>query len=182
MEKQTMGMTVLDRLLSHDAWTTRQLLLRCQPLSDEQMQREFDIDNKSLSATLGHLIGAMEYHTDRLLGRTISASYRQDTSVDGMLVRLTAVAKDFAAFATKVEREGREDEMMTNEKGENLRTLGGVIAHVITHNMHHRAQAMYIMTKLGIADILEGDVLGWEAIARGWGWVDGGSTGTILPG
>lgn len=177
-----MGMTILDRLLSHDAWTTRQLLLRCQSLSDEQMQHEFDIDNRSLSATLGHLIGAMEFHTDRLLGRTITASYREDSSVDGMLLRLTTVAKDFAAFATHVEREGREDEMMTNEHNENLRTLGGVIAHVITHNMHHRAQAMYIMDKLGMSDIIEGDVLGWEAVARGWGWADGGSTGTILAG
>jgi uncharacterized damage-inducible protein DinB len=102
-----MGMTILDRRLSHDAWTTRQLLLRCQSLSDEQMQREFDIDNKSLSATLGHIIGAMEFHTDRLLGRKISKSYREDTSVDGLLLRLASVAKDFAAFATKVEREGR---------------------------------------------------------------------------
>src|SRR5215212_2806367 len=116
-----MGMTILDRLLSHDAWTTRQLLLRCQSLSDEQMQREFDIDNKTLSATLGHLIGAMEYHTDRLLGRTLSDADREDISVDGLLLRLTAVAKDFAAFATSVEREGREDQMLTNEKNENLR-------------------------------------------------------------
>jgi uncharacterized damage-inducible protein DinB len=177
-----MGMTILDRLLSQDAWTTRQLLLRCQSLSAEQMQHEFDIDSRSLSATLRHLIGAMEFHTDRLLGRTISDSYRDDTSVDGMLLRLTTVAKDFAAFATKVEREGREDEMMTNENNENLRTLGGVIAHVITHNMHHRAQAMYIMNKLGMSDIIEGDVLGWESVARGWGWADGGSTGTMLAG
>jgi len=177
-----MGMTILDRLLSHDAWTTRQLLLRCQSLSDEQMQREFDIDSRSLSGTLTHLIGAMEFHTDRLLGRTISQSYREDTSVDGMLLRLTAVAKDFAAFATNVERERREDEMMTNENNENLRTLGGVIAHVITHNMHHRAQAMYIMDKLGMSDIIEGDVLGWEAVARGWGWLDGGSTGSMMAG
>jgi hypothetical protein len=95
---------------------------------------------------------------------------------------LTIVAKDFAAFATKIERERREDEMMTNENNENLRTLGGVIAHVITHSMHHRAQAMYIMDRLGVPDIIEGDVLGWEAQARGWGWADGGSTGTMVAG
>jgi uncharacterized damage-inducible protein DinB len=177
-----MGMTILDRLLCHDAWTTRQLLLRCRSLSGEQMHRTFDTDNKSLSATFGHIIGAMEFHTDRLLGRTISESYREDTSVDGMLLRLTIVAKDFAAFATKIERAGREDEMMTNENNENVRTLGGVIAHVITHSMHHRAQAMYIMDRLGVSDIIEGDVLGWEAQARGWGWADGGSTGTMVVG
>jgi uncharacterized damage-inducible protein DinB len=182
MEEQAMGMTILDRLLGHDAWTTRQLLLRCQSLSDEQLRREFDIDCRSLGATLGHLIGAMEFHTDRLLGRTIPEAYREDASVDGLLLRLRAVAKDFAAFATRVERERREDEMLTGENNENLRTVGAVIAHVITHNMHHRAQAMYIMDKLGMTDIIEGDVLGWEAVARGWGWVDGGSTGAMLAG
>jgi uncharacterized damage-inducible protein DinB len=182
MEEHAMGMTILDRLLGHDAWTTRQLLLRCQSLSDEQMHRAFDIDNRSLSATFAHLIGAMEFHTDHLLGRTSSESDREDTSVEGMLLRLTKVAKSFAAFATKVEREGREDEMMINQDNEGLRTLGGVIAHVITHNMHHRAQAMYILDQLGVSDIIEGDVLGWESQARGWGWADGGSTGTMLAG
>ena len=36
-------MDLLDRLLAHDTWTTRQLLLRCQQLTDEQLDQEFDI-------------------------------------------------------------------------------------------------------------------------------------------
>ena len=32
-------MDILDRLLGHDAWTTRQLLLRCRGLTDEQLDQ-----------------------------------------------------------------------------------------------------------------------------------------------
>ncbi len=41
-------MTILDRLLGHDAWTTRQLLLRCRELSEEQMSRTFNIGDRNL--------------------------------------------------------------------------------------------------------------------------------------
>jgi uncharacterized damage-inducible protein DinB len=39
---------------------------------------------------------------------------------------------------------------------------------VITHNMHHRAQIMYIMEQLGLRDHIEGDILSWESTAFGW--------------
>lgn len=173
-------MTILDRFLGHDAWTTRQLLLRCRELSDEQLARKFDIGDRSLHQTFEHIIAAMESHTDFLLGR--SASPREGTSLDALLARLTIVAKDFSEFATRVEREGRADEMATNLKGGNRRSLGGVITHVVTHGMHHRAQAIFMMEQLGLQDVIEGDVLGWEAVTRGWGWPDGGSEGEMVVG
>ena len=39
---------------------------------------------------------------------------------------------------------------------------GGGIAHVITHSMHHRAQPLYMLRRLGIEGLPEGDVLSWE--------------------
>ena len=36
-------MDLLDRLLGHDAWTTGELLVLCGPLTDEQLDRQFDI-------------------------------------------------------------------------------------------------------------------------------------------
>ena len=175
-------MTILDRLLGHDAWTTRQLLLRCRELSQEQKNRTFDIGNRNLMETFEHLIACMEGHTDLLMGRTAYETYRDDESVEGMLSRLTIVAKDFAEFTMKVEREGRADEMVTNLGNGNRRSLGGVIAHLITHSMHHRAQILYMMEQLGVPNVLEGDALGWEAQARGWGWDEGGSYGTMVAG
>lgn len=172
-------MDILDRLLGHDAWTTRQLLLQCRDLSEEQLDRPFDIGNRSLRDTLEHIIACMESHTDFLLRRSYVPGGRDDTSVEGMLRRLTIVAKDFAELATRVQREGRADEMITNPNSGNRRSLGGVIAHLLTHSMHNRAQALYMLDQLGGENVIEGDVLGWEAAARGWGWEDGGSYGRM---
>ncbi len=173
-------MNILDRLLGHDAWTTRQLLLRCRELSDEQLDRRFDIGDRSLRQTFEHLIACMESHTDLMLGRTAYEPYRDDESLDGMLFRLTIVAKDFGEFAAKVDREGREDEMcVTSENGRKL-PFGSVIAHLLTHSMHHRAQIMYILEQLGVQDVLEGDALGWEGQARGWGYHWCNSYGRIV--
>ena len=49
-------MDLLDRLLAHDAWTTRQLLMACQDLPDEALDREFDIDHGSLRQTFAHML------------------------------------------------------------------------------------------------------------------------------
>ena len=174
-------MTILERLLGHDAWTTRQLLLRCPEFSEEQMDRNFEIGDKSLRETLHHIIAAMESHTRRLYGRNLTDSLPEGKSVDEMLDRLTAVAKLLGDFALKMEREGREDELVVvNLQNGYSRTAGGVVAHILTHGMHHRAQAISIMEQLGAKDVIEGDVLGWESVIRGWGWRDGGSDGKMM--
>lgn len=169
-------MTILDRLLAHDAWTTRQLLLRCRELSDEQLDRVFDIGDRSLRGTFDHLIENMEQWTDQMMGLPIRPGESR-CSVERFLERLTLISKDFAEFAQRVEREGRADEMCDDPQDGKRRSLGGIIAHIITHSMHHRAQAMYLMEKLGLEDVLEGDALGWESQARGWGY---GSYGKIV--
>jgi uncharacterized damage-inducible protein DinB len=46
------------------------------------------------------------------------------------------------------------------------KTFGGTIAHVITHNMHHRSEIIHMLTRLGVEQVLEGDVLSWEQQAR----------------
>jgi uncharacterized damage-inducible protein DinB len=42
------------------------------------------------------------------------------------------------------------------------KSFGGTIAHVITHNMHHRGEIIHMLTRLGLVNVLEGDVLSWE--------------------
>ena len=57
-------MDLLDRLLGHDAWTTRQLLPRCINLPDEALDRRFDIGQQTLQRTFAHIIENMECLTD----------------------------------------------------------------------------------------------------------------------
>ncbi len=165
-------MTILERLLGHDAWTTRQLLLRCRELSDEQLDQQFDIGDKSLRQTFVHMLECMELHLDRMNGKP-ERELAEDYTVEGLLKRQSATSKELADLALRAERDNRLDEFW----GQRKRTLGAGIVHLITHSMHHRAQALYILEKLGVKEVIEGDALGWESVARGWGWADGGSEG-----
>ena len=174
-------MTILDRLLGHDAWTTRQLLLRSLELSDEQLDREFDIGDRSLRSTFDHIIQCLEHWTDRMMGRPVRQG-EWHNGIERLLERQTEAAKEFAEFAMKVEREGRADEMFTKPEDGKKLSLGGGIAHILTHSMHHRAQTLYILEQLGIKNVIEGDALGWESVARGWGWAAGGSYGDMVVG
>jgi uncharacterized damage-inducible protein DinB len=165
-------MDLLDRLLGHDAWTTRQLLLRCRELTDEQLDRRFDIGDRSLRETFVHVIENMEAWTDRMAMRPGRAETTSmwTPSVQSLLDRLTLAAKDLADVARRIRDEGRFDQMYADPREEplNPRPLGGMIVHAITHSMHHRAQALYLMEQLGLKDLPEGDALDWEHKAFGW--------------
>ena len=96
-------MDILDRLLGHDAWTTRQLLLRCRELTDAQLDRPFDIGDRSLRKTFQHIIGIMEVWTDLMAGRPVrEASIREGApSMDKLLDHLSLAAKDLAEVSRR---------------------------------------------------------------------------------
>ena len=160
-------MDLLDRLLGHDAWTTRQLLLRCRDLTDEQLDREFDIGHRTVRATLLHVIRNVEVWSDLMSGRPVDTdqgTQRQDRSVSALIARLDRAADDLARLARAVAQRGGWDERWvdTLDRPPSEKTYGGAIAHVITHSMHHRAQLLYMLRRLGFEGLPEGDVLSWE--------------------
>jgi uncharacterized damage-inducible protein DinB len=158
---------LLDRLLGHDAWTTRQLIERCHALDDAALDREFDLAHRSLRATLLHLIWNMEAWSDQIAGlpmRTKPADPASRT-VDGMIARLDAAAAQLTRVAHAVRDRTAWDERWRDDPDDASTEMsyGGSILHVITHSMHHRAQALAMMKWLGMKDLPEGDVLSWEA-------------------
>ncbi len=164
-------MDILDRLLAHDAWTTRQLLQQCRQLPDEALDQEFEIDHRSLRETFGHMIRSMEIWNDLLHERQVRTHpEKEEESIEALLARLSGVAQEFATLAKRIARQDRADDVFvdTLDNPPQEKTFGGAIAHVITHNMHHRAQVMYLMEQLGLRDHLEGDVLSWEFTVLGW--------------
>lgn len=161
-------MDILDRLLGHDGWTTRQLLIRCHELTDEQLDREFDIGHRSLRRTLLHMIRNMEVWTDLMSGQPVrfdQGSEPTGRSVDGLLKRLETVSVELATMATRIVRDGRLDQLWVDylDNPPTQKSYGGAITHVITHSMHHRAQVLYLLRRLGLKELIEGDVLSWEA-------------------
>ena len=164
-------MDLLDRLLAHDNWTTRQLLLLSRGLTDAQLDRLFDVGHETLRRTFTHIIGNMETWTDLLYERPVrprTEPMQVAASVPGLLARLDAIAPDFAALARRVRDEGRYDARFTDvlDNPPRQKTYGGAIAHLITHSMQHRSEALHILKRLGVPDLPEGDVLSWEEVTR----------------
>lgn len=153
-------MDLLDRLLGHDTWTTRQLLLLCRRLTDEQLDREFDIAHRTVRATFVHIIYNLEAWSDCMAGQPIRAE--QGQSVSELIARLDRAANDFAVLSKEIADRDAWNEQWVDPLDGRERTYGGTIAHVITHSMHHRAQLLYMLRLLGVEGLPEGDVLSWE--------------------
>ena len=159
-------MDLLDRLLAHDAWTTRQLLDRCRDLPDDQLDRSFDIGQRTLRATFQHIIVNMEAWSALMAGATTLPPRppREGEFISSLADRLTHAAAGLAHVAHAVRaRNGWDDRWLdVLDDPPKEKTYGGAIAHVITHSMHHRAQVLFMLRQLGLTDLPEGDVLSWE--------------------
>ncbi len=126
-------MDLLDRLLSHDAWTTRQLLIRCRELNEGALHESVDAGQGSVHATLVHMIGNVEAWTALMAGEPVDEEdvSREGFLLDDLLARHDAAAAHFAAVARRV-------------------------------RMHHRAELLHMLARLSVQDLPEGDVLSWE--------------------
>lgn len=155
-------MDLLDRLLAHDAWTTRQLLEICATLSDEQLDQQFDIGHRTLRATLHHIIGNMELWSALMAGVPITRP--SDQSINGMRERLTAAAVRLQKIGTHVQATNGWDDVWLDhlDNPPRKKTFGSALAHIITHSMHHRAQVLYMLRLSGVQTLPEGDVFSWE--------------------
>ncbi|QDT99049.1 DinB family protein [Gimesia aquarii] len=156
-------MDLLDRLLQHDAWTTRHLLDVCATLNDAQLDQEFDIGHRTLRATLHHIIHNMEVWTSLMMQEEIQR--QSNLTIPGMTQRLTVAEERLANLARKVARDEAWDKLWTDQLDDPPRdkAYGTSIAHIITHSMHHRAQVLYMLRVSGVKPLPEGDVFSWEA-------------------
>ena len=95
-------MTLLDRLLGHDAWTTRQMLLVCRAMPNAQLDAQFDMSHGSVRSTFLHILRNMEAWTDVMSGKPIRVKRDDEPdqrSIDGMRSRATSLEKNSAVSA-----------------------------------------------------------------------------------
>lgn len=156
-------MNLLHQLLKHDSWTTRELLILCQPLSDDELDREFDIGHRSLRATFEHVIRNTEVWSALIAQTAVTDVTQNDNSVERLLVRLQAASERLENAASAIQIENRWNETYVAPVDGIEKRFGTSVAHVITHSMHHRAQLLYLMRKIGLKDLPEGDVFSWES-------------------
>ena len=155
-------MDLLDRLLGHDAWTTRQLLDLCANPTDDELDRQFDIGHRSLRATFTHVIHNMEVWSALLSEVPIRSE--TDQTIPGLIRRLDIAAARFGALARDIAARQAWDATWTDhlDNPPRQKSYGTAIAHLPTHSMHHRAQLLYLLRLSGVASLPEGDVFSWE--------------------
>jgi uncharacterized damage-inducible protein DinB len=147
-----------------DSWTTRQLFEIAADLTDEQLDYEFDMGHRTVRKTFDHIIWNIECWTDLMKARTVRARPNSKPTMASLVQRNEAASAEFLAFAREVTEQDRLDEKFLDslDKPPKEKSLGGAIVHLATHGMHHRAQLLYMLRRLGIKELPEGDVLSWE--------------------
>ena len=161
-------MDILTRYLGYEFWTTRYFLARCQELCSEQWLHQVDVGHGTVYQTVSHLIGNLEVWTDLMYERQQRARPSPPdyvATIDDFLARYDAAVKDFSACARELAEAGRLDECYTDslDTPPAQKTFGGTILHVLTHTTIHRSELMHLLQRLGLPDLIEGDVLSWEA-------------------
>lgn len=165
-------MDLLDRMLGHDAWTTGRLLALCRGLGDEALDRPFGLGPGTVRATLAHIVRNTEVWSGLMDGSIRRwADVADETparrTVEALVRRHEAASDRLARVARRVRDRDTWDSTWVDalEEPARTRTYGGAIAHVLTHSMHHRGQVLFMLRRLGVEGVPEGDVLSWEAAA-----------------
>ena len=172
----------LEILLATNRWATHNLIEACRHLPVEKFHQEFPLGPGSLHHTLLHILESMQHWTDVLAGREIrfeddpgqphprmvgsfgivyfgSALPDQQRTPQQLLELLSRIADDLESLA----RSRPVDETVTWKTFEQSFTFtrGGVLTHVTTHGMHHRAQCLNMLRHVGVDPLPSSSVHDW---------------------
>ena len=98
-------------------------------------------------------------------------SWHPEITVIELTQRHNAVCHELQVFARRVVDDGRLNETFAHHwmAPPRRKTFGGCIVHLATHAIHHRAQLLFMLSRLDVEGVPEGDALTWENHTRG-GW------------
>lgn len=152
-------------LLAHNKWANRQIMDACDPLDEAAFRRAFDMGPGSLHQTMIHIGGAMRGWNDLLAGRGFRARAEEADYSRGAL---RAMLDEAADELTDLAGAHPMDEVVTRERGGKMYsfTRGAVVTHVTTHGMHHRAQCLSMLRRLGVEQLPPISVVEWTLMGE----------------
>jgi len=149
-------------LLKFDRWATDGLLDACSSLSEQQLDQEFEMGLGTLRKTLTHMLGAMRGWTDVLTEADPPRpriEHDPKRSIDELRELHNQV---FEEFIQGVHAGAHDDILSRTREGKTYTfSRGGVLTHVTTHAMHHRAQCLNMLRQLGVKPLPKSSVMEW---------------------
>ncbi|HKQ49776.1 MAG TPA: DinB family protein [Phycisphaerae bacterium] len=157
----------LDRFqafLRYSEWANEQLLRAAAGLNDEQLDQCFDMGRGTLRKTFMHLWAGESVWLARWKGKTETPWPDEElkATVPNIDERFKGVYSDRAPFmATLKDADVGRVITYRDSKGSLYKaSLGDMIMQGITHSIHHRAQAVNMLRRLG-ASAPEVDYMYW---------------------
>lgn len=154
----------IEILLAQNRWATRNLIEACATLPSDQLHRRFEMGPGSLHDTITHVLAAMQGWGDMLAGREQRPRLEGEKRTPKELLELLdEISDDLEASAGA----HPTDELVTGSRGGKSYTFtrGGVLTHVTTHGMHHRAQCLNMLRSLGVDPLPPSAVVEWMLMA-----------------
>lgn len=151
------GLATLRELFDHNDWARDKVLKLADGLSDEQLDRTFEMGSGSLRATLFHL-WACEFGWLRRWQPGSDHGYADEPageSVEEIRRRFveTAAERDALIDGLTDADAGRRITFERSSGGSCTFPLGDMMLHVTNHGIHHRAQALNMLRHLGIEKV-----------------------------
>lgn len=149
-------------LLETNVWALHNLVDAMEELSDDQLDAEFELGLGTLRKTVTHILAAMRGWADVLRGR----EQRERLDEGGKVFtvdQLRGLVDEVSAELEEGARAGATSDVVSGSRGgrKYAFTRGGVIAHVTTHGMHHRAQCLNMLRRMGVRQLPASSVLEW---------------------
>lgn len=143
----------LKELFSFSDWAHDKLISASIELSDQQLDQPFEMGEGSLRKTLNHLHSAERVWLDRWTQHT-PARFRADAtgvSIAQLRGEFTATATERNAFLGPLRDTNLQTPITyTNTRGQTFTyALGEMMLHVCNHGVHHRAQALNMLRRIG---------------------------------
>lgn len=156
-------MELTERLLGHGRWFTEKFLDAALPLSDEQLDREFDIGHRTYRKTAVHLVNVIEGETARLRGVPPAERLPEDASIPDTLAAFKIAYGNFEEAVRAIVAAGTDKQNATYIDNYGIpQSYGGTVLFVITQNVVRISELRHFLVRLGVEDLLEGDVQEWE--------------------
>jgi uncharacterized damage-inducible protein DinB len=148
---------ILRRLHQYRAWSNRQLLDACRPLSREQLDTPFEIGQGSVRKSLVHLLAADSLWVDAFEGRPDSpvpceADFKD---LEELANRWADVDRRWLDALARLEGSDLERPVLRADLQNRCFSLGGVDAHlqVCTHAAYTAAQVVNMLRRLGVTPL-----------------------------